>query len=140
MYKNMWEGEGDRKDFIFQLYFLSHQEDSPAWSLSCLREGERVERTSVTNVSTIPQLSQLFAWVSSGKLCFGSSWLQGTLVGPGCPAAMSSSGEWHLSPACASICPKSLHAAFCRDPPIASSPGWPPWYGSEARCQTLRPR
>lgn len=107
------------------------------WSLSRPREGEGVERSSVTNVckaplSSIPQLSQLFAWVSSGKWCFGSSQLQGSLVGPGCPAAMSFLGEWHLPPACASICLKSLHGAFCRDHPLHSLQdgpsgvaGWP---------------
>lgn len=77
-------------------------------------------------------LSRLFAWVSSGKRCFGSSQLQGTLVGPGCPAAASSLGKWRPPPTCASICPKSLHGAFCRDHPshrLQDGPsgmaGWP---------------
>lgn len=69
-------------------------------------------------LSSIPQLPQLFARVSSGNWCFGSSYLQGTLVGPGCPAATRSLGQRHSPPACASICPKSLHGASCRHHPL----------------------
>ena len=88
----MWEGEGDRKDFNFQLYFLSHREDSPTWSLSRPGEGEEVERSSVINVckaplSSIPQLSlgclhgsPLGSGVLGAPSCRGPWWGQAALL------------------------------------------------------------
>lgn len=69
-------------------------------SLACPGEGEGVERSSVTDdckarCSSVAQLSQLLTRVSSGKWCFGSSHLQGILVGSACPVAMNLR-EWHL--------------------------------------------
>lgn len=89
-----------------------------------------MEISSVTDVgkalhSSLPRLSWLFAWVSSGKWCSGSSQLQGTLLGPGCSAASRSLGKCHLPPTCANMCPKSLHGVFCRDHSLH-----PLWEGS----------
>lgn len=141
MYKIRGKVKETEKTLFFNCIFCHTERTFPVQSLSCCREGEGVGRRNVTDVckallSSMARLSQPFAWVSSRNRCFGSSWLQGPLVGPGCTAAELSEAP----PSCASIC---RITAFCRDRALCLSRVAPPvWQGGQvpAGAQLVRTR
>lgn len=131
MYKIRGKVKETEKTLFFNCIFCHTERTFPVQSLSCCREGEGVGRRNVTDVCrrnvtdvckallrSMARLSQLFAWVSSRNRCFGSSWLQGPLVGPGCTAAELSEAP----PSCASICRSHC---FLQGPRIVSLQGGP---------------